>query len=141
MAANISVRFDVDLKIDQAALNFMLKSPHGLVGEYIYRMGLLTTGKARQRAPVRTGALKSSIRMTRGADGIPTAVEITANIEYALAVHQGSRPHVISARDALVLRFPSKSGTIIYAPRVNHPGNKPNPFLWDALLDVVAAMA
>jgi len=141
MAANISVRLDIDLKIDQAALNLMLQSPRGLVGEYIYRMGLLATAEARQRAPVKTGALKSSIGMIRGVGGVPAAVEITANISYALAVHNGVGARTINAKPGGLLRFPNKAGIIVYAPQVHQGPRAANPFLWDALVDAVAAMA
>lgn len=141
MAPNVRVSFKADLKIDQAAVSLMLKSPGGLVGEYIRRMGMLTAFEARQRAPVKTGALRSSIGMTRGVAGVANAVEITANISYALAIHEGVKARDIKPNEASVLRFPNKAGIIIYAPKVHQGPRAANPFLWDALKNAVAAMA
>jgi hypothetical protein len=50
--------------------------------------------------------------------------------------HQGTRPHVIRARNRKMLRFLSSSGRIVYAHRVFHPGTRPNHFLTDALEEV-----
>lgn len=140
-ANNIRIRFDIDLKVDQAAINVMFQSPRGLVGEYIYRMGMMTWREAVQRAPVKTGALKSSIGMTRGVAGVANAVEITANISYALAVHEGVGSRTIRPNRASVLRFPDKAGMIVYAPKVTQGPRAANPFLWEALQSAVAAMA
>lgn len=47
---------------------------------------------------------------------------------YGGFVRGGTRPHVIRPRDSNgVLRF-RVNGQVRYAKRVNHPGNKPNPY-------------
>jgi hypothetical protein len=44
----------------------------------------------------------------------------------------GTRPHLIVPVTARALRF-TVGGRVVYAKRVNHPGNGPNTFLVDAL--------
>lgn len=131
-------RTEVILRINYASLDRILRQPDGLVGRYLVRLGHKVVEQAKSNAPVRSGALRRSISITT-VKRIPqgTEVRVSANIEYALPVHQGAKPHVIEARNAPMLRFPSRAGMIVYTPRVNHPGNAPNPFLWNALKAVV----
>lgn len=49
-------------------------------------------------------------------------------------VHNGTRPHVILPRRGKYLVF-EVGGRTVYARRVNHPGNKADPFLTRALRD------
>jgi hypothetical protein len=60
-------------------------------------------------------------------------VEVSANTEYAIFVHEGTGPHPIVPRTAKVLRFPTRGGRIVYTTKVNHPGTDAQPFLMDAL--------
>jgi len=61
-------------------------------------------------------------------------------VDYAAAVHEGARPHVIRARRASLLRFYwPKVGRVVFFPKVNHPGNRPNPFLSNAAHRVASA--
>lgn len=132
------VRTSVDLRLNYGAINRMLKGESGPVGRHIVTIGRNTADNARANAPVKSGALRRSIGITSVQETtFGTEVLVSANIEYALAVHQGAKPHVIEARNVSMLRFPDKSGFIVYTPRVNHPGNKPNPFLWEALVAAV----
>lgn len=62
-------------------------------------------------------------------DGLMGVVELaTPN---AIGLHNGRPPHVIKPRNKLVLRFPV-NGKFVFTKRVNHPGNKPEPFLFNA---------
>jgi hypothetical protein len=47
-------------------------------------------------------------------------------------VLDGTRPHVIRARNAKALRF-EMEGRIVFARKVNHPGTRPNNFMARAL--------
>jgi hypothetical protein len=52
--------------------------------------------------------------------------------------HEGTRPHVIRPRRRKALRFlSSRAGGIVFARRVFHPGTRANPFLRDALREVI----
>lgn len=50
---------------------------------------------------------------------------------YAHAIDLGAKPHVIVPRRARALRFISR-GKLVFARKVNHPGNKPYRFLYNA---------
>lgn len=59
---------------------------------------------------------------------------------YAIPVHEGSRPHRITARRAPMLSFYwTKVGRHVKFFSVNHPGTKARPFLRNAALRVVAS--
>lgn len=61
-----------------------------------------------------------------------------SDLEYAAAINDGSRPHVIRPRRASVLRF-NVGGRVVFARVVNHPGTKGTHFLDKALADVARA--
>lgn len=61
------------------------------------------------------------------ADGL--AARFGSNSPHAASVHNGARPHPIRARFAKTLRFRAKTGAVVFPVTVNHPGNKPNPWL------------
>lgn len=50
---------------------------------------------------------------------------------------KGTRPHVILPRNARALRFTVAGGDVVFAKRVNHPGTRANPYLEQALEEVV----
>jgi hypothetical protein len=56
---------------------------------------------------------------------------ISNSAKYAGAIDQGARPHVIRPRKAKALRF-VVGGKVVFARKVNHPGNKPFKFLYRA---------
>lgn len=117
------------ITINEAGIRGLL-GPTGPVGQYVTRLCLEIAETAKAEAPVKTGHLRDSISPSRRGDvGI-----VAANTSYALAVHEGAKPHLITPKQATVLRFPSKAGEIVYANRVNHPGNKANQFLVRAML-------
>lgn len=100
------------------------------------RMRSLTrhiANQARQDTPVKTGNLGRSIREDELRFVGPFRVEsgVTAHADYAAAVHEGSRPHVIRARNASVLAF-KWNGEQVFFRSVNHPGVKARPFLLNA---------
>lgn len=85
--------------------------------------GKLILATEKSEVPIKTGQLRRSITL----EYKPISVSIYPTVKYALPVHDGSKPHVIMAKGkALVFK---KDGKLIFARRVNHPGNKPNPFV------------
>lgn len=46
--------------------------------------------------------------------------------------HEGTKPHKIVPSEKPRLVFRTKSGVLVKTVQVNHPGNKPNPFVFDA---------
>lgn len=83
-------------------------------------------GKAMRRVPVRTGILRSS----RYRNFSPLRGEFGFNADYAAAVHNGSKAHIIKARGGGALFW---KGARHPVRQVNHPGYKGNPFLRNAV--------
>lgn len=94
--------------------------------------------KAKRKVPQETGNLRASISSSVDCALLIGTVRATA--PYALAIHEGARPHPIDPVNASVLRF-TIAGTVIFARHVDHPGNAAQPFLSDALYEVVARIA
>lgn len=113
--------------------------PQGMVGQYLYQHGQYVAAAARNRVRVRTGNLRNNIK-TRF---IPTvygdlAVEVYADVDYAMYEEDGTKPHVIMPRHVSVLRFVGKDGNIHFSRIVHHPGTKGSHFLTDALPAAIA---
>jgi hypothetical protein len=98
------------------------------------------SAQAKMNVPVRTGFLGRSIQedplVFSGPFRVTTGVTATAN--YAGAVHDGTRPHVIRARNGQYLKFPGRNGPV-FVRSVNHPGTRPRPFLRNAAEQVLRA--
>lgn len=85
---------------------------------------------AKQKAPVDSGTLKSSIQgIVLGWVGEVLEGEVGTRLEYAEFVEEGTDPHTITGSP---LHF--ESGTEdVFATSVQHPGTEPNPFLEPAV--------
>lgn len=88
------------------------------------------------RTPHVPGSLAASIRSSfTHAPGGDLESEVRANADYAVFVHEGTRPHRIDAKVSgkkLEFLWPSR-GKVIFAKQVFHPGTKPNQFLHRAM--------
>lgn len=103
-------------------------------------------------ANVRTGNLRSSqappIVTTTG----ESIVGIVQNLaKYAFYVHEGTKPHEITATRARFLRFDpgnvisaagsgggqEATGSFVFRKTVQHPGTEPRPFLKRAMEDII----
>lgn len=118
---------------DQAVAN--LANRGGPVDRWTLGKTRMVASFARRFAPVRTGRLRASIKVEQSRDTAgryKTGYSVSANTPYAAFVHEGTRPHVIVPVTASVLRF-EVGGSVVFARRVNHPGNRANPFLSRAL--------
>lgn len=79
------------------------------------------------------GATRAELLGTSGGKLVARVVNDARNQDgkpFAIAVHQGARPHEIRARRAprLVFFWP-KVGRVVAFKKVDHPGNKAMPFL------------
>jgi hypothetical protein len=94
--------------------------------------------QARADVPVRTGNLGRTIGEL---PQVYTPFRVTGGVEatadYAAAVHEGSRPHIIRARRADALHF-WWQGREVFRKSVFHPGTRARPFLRNAARRVVA---
>jgi hypothetical protein len=116
----------------KAEMDFLLKSPAGPVGRYLARKGRLVLFAAKAQVGVRTGALRASLHMRHLRDSRGQFVRIGSPLDYALAHHEGTRPHRITPNRAQVLRF-TRGSAVVYAHSVMHPGTKPNRYLTNNL--------
>ena len=121
------------VQLNLGAIQSLLNSPQGPVARDMMRRGRKVEALAKRLAPVDTGRLAGSITTTPiNVNGKPGAA-IGTNVEYALAVHNGTRPHTIQPKRAQVLRFKA-GGSVVFTSKVNHPGTSADPFLEDALV-------
>lgn len=114
------------------ALEFELDSSEGMVGRYLRARGEVVLVAARRQVGVDTGDLKASLKIIHSRGGPGQYLWIGSELDHALAHHEGTRPHIISARNQPFLRF-SAGGRQIYTHTVNHPGTRPNRYLSDNL--------
>jgi hypothetical protein len=85
---------------------------------------------AKAGCPRDTGKLAASI--THSVDG--RTARIGTDVEYALSVEFGSKPHVIRPNGHPFLKFPDgRTGGDVFAREVHHPGTPEQPFLRPAL--------
>lgn len=126
-----------ELTIDDARLNTaVMDGSERFLRSFVQQ----SVTEAKRLSPVRTGHMQRTIvgepiRET-GPWSLQSGVFVTAH--YAAPVHEGARPHVIRPRNARALRF-EVNGRVVFAQRVNHPGNAPNPFLRNAVHRVASA--
>jgi hypothetical protein len=80
----------------------------------------------------RSGKLqdKTAYRVVKTSGG--KILRISNPLPYAAAIDTGSKAHRITARNASVLRFVSRSGVLMFRRSVWHPGTRPYKFLYNA---------
>lgn len=122
--------------IRKAAYEHTFNEPSGIVGKYISKKGKELTVAAKAQVGVRTGALRASIHMRHMRDARGQYVMVGSRLNYALMHHEGTKPHLIAANNAKMLRF-TKGSAVIYAHSVMHPGTKANRYLTDNLRRVL----
>ena len=108
---------------------------------------LSTIHEAQALVPRKTGLLQR--RIIPGALTDTHAI-VKADTPYAAPVEFGSKPHVILPKHAKVLawggprrlsgRLRSNGKATNFATRVNHPGNKPHPYLIPGAKKATAGM-
>jgi phage gpG-like protein len=123
------------ITFDEGALRRLQTSEHGDVARDLRRRALRVQNAARARCPVDTGRLRNSITHELGRDTRGLFVRVGTNVEYALYVEMGTRPHEIRPRNARALRWKDAGapGGYRFATVVNHPGTRARPFLRPAL--------
>lgn len=113
----------------------------GMVWLHTEGLVIRITTLAKLYAPVRTGRLRQSITgITIRTGPLGVAGLVGANVDYAVYVHEGTRPHTIRPKDGReFVTFRTSSGRQVFAKEIHHPGTKPHPFLRRALMEVVAS--
>ncbi|WP_225994547.1 hypothetical protein [Streptomyces sp. SS1-1] len=123
---SVSTSFD----LHRGRIERMLRLPGGMVWNNMERRVRRVEAEAIRRAP---GGMKARIRaqIRRGPTGDFQGI-IKVDHPAAIYVLNGTRPHRIVPRTKKALRF-TVGGQVVFATVVNHPGNKPNNFLKEAL--------
>ena len=121
-----------NVKIYDAKLKTMLKGPRGDVAKFMRGIGQEIQVLAKQQVKIRTGKLRSSIRVTQRTWRTERAVEVGSKMKYAYMHHEGTRPHLIVPVRATHLKFRS-GARIVFAKSVLHPGTRANPYLRRAM--------
>lgn len=85
------------------------------------------TAAAKREAPVATGRLRRSIAYQVAGDA---RYVVAPNTDYAVLVHEGSRPHIIRPNRKTALFW---KGAAHPVKVVNHPGNRANRFMTRAV--------
>lgn len=120
------------LNLDQAALHQVGMERARMLVNKITRQ---TLNRSAVLCPVDTGRLRASGSMQIAERGSAVVGQVEYTADYAAAVHNGTRPHVIVPRRGRYLRFQVGDRTV-YARRVNHPGTPARPYLATALREV-----
>jgi hypothetical protein len=111
------------MDIDHASLDAHLGPA---INDLMDLLGGMVEHDAKAFAPKKTGRLAQSIHHEVN-DGV---FRVGSNLDVALWMEEGTRPHVIRPRNAKALMWPGADHP--YA-LVNHPGTRPSPFLRPAL--------
>lgn len=128
---------DVVFIANDVAIESIRFNPADMLGRDLRRRRDTLTFRGRMSVGVDTSALKGSLHGTPVAPyahGLQTRVG--SPLRYAAAHHQGAKPHIIRPRKAGALRF-RIGARIVFASRVNHPGNRPNFYLTRWLREAV----
>jgi len=122
------------LKLDRS---HVLATGVSLAAPYVAETTRRVLNRARVTSPVRFGILRASHRMTMRARRTYVAGRVEVKAKYAVAVHNGTRRHVIRPSKKQALRFYWKrKGRYVITKRVMHPGTRPRPWLWRSLVEV-----
>lgn len=96
------------------------------LGEVVEALANLVWRRARAYAPVRTGYLRSSLRVS--------GISVVSEAPYSGYLEFGTRPHMIFPRRAKALRF-EVGGRTVFARYVRHPGFRGRLYMRRALED------
>lgn len=119
-------------------LNYELNVQTGMVGMHMKKVGAQIITLARGQVGKRTGKLAASIHMAHYSSGRKQHIRVGSSVKYALAHHEGTRPHFIVPHPPRThLRFRARSGAVVYPTAVLHPGTRPNRYLSDQLRKVI----
>jgi hypothetical protein len=98
-------------------------------------------GRAIPGEPYAPGQMRMKTRYERKSAAGSVSLHYGTGVKYARWVVGGARPHSIYPVAAQALRFYGGHGQLfLYRKRVNHPGNRPNPYPTRAIKSVQREM-
>jgi len=127
-SSGVSYKFS-HLVIYQEELRRYLNTPSGDLWHYLEKRGDIAVAGAKAMVGVRTGRLQRSIHKKHLGNVTGQYLWIGSNVHYALAHHEGTKPHIIAPKKRKELVFRSGSRVLVHTPVVKHPGTRPNPYL------------
>jgi hypothetical protein len=89
--------------------------------------------------PIDSGNMRDHTTARDSISPIGARVEAVVGTDYAKFVSEGTRPHVISARNARALRF-TWHGRTVYFKSVNHPGTQANDWWTRSIKELPSLM-
>lgn len=125
------------LVIDNAQMRAVLTGKSSAAVQLVQKAQRQTLTRAKVNSPVDSGMLRNShvaepIKVSGDKVTTEISVEGGAKQDYAMFVHEGTKPHVIKPRRKKVLSWKGPEGRV-FATAVNHPGTEPRPWLRNAL--------
>lgn len=125
------------LVLDNAQMRAVLTGRNSAAVQLVQKAQRQTLTRAKITSPVDSGALRNShlaepIKVSGGKVTTEISAEGGAKQQYAMHVHEGTRPHVIKPRRKKVLSWKGPEGRV-FASSVNHPGTPARPWLRRAL--------
>lgn len=119
--------------IDPDRLAAFVRDGGGPIMRELSRRATNVQSGAKRQVGKKSRRLERSIVKRQGVDARgPFVLVVSEGVEYGVMHHEGTDPHVITARNGKVLAWQS-GGDWHYARSVQHPGTQPNRFLTDNL--------
>ncbi len=125
----------VRVNIDRGRIARLIRLPGGIVDRDLRRRAERVATAARRSAP---GSMKEAISVDLVGSGRQRRAQVLLDHPAAVFVTKGTGlygPHHewIRPQTAQALRFTGSGGQVVFASKVNHPGNRPNNFMRRAL--------
>lgn len=128
-------RFD----LQQRQLDELLEGPNGPVARRLQADAEKVAQEMKRLAPTDTGRMRSSVEWVIGRDGDGLHADIgpgeaartPEGYPYPVGVEFGTKPHRIDSKGDYPLR--NRRTGQVFGRRVQHPGNRPQPFIRPAL--------
>jgi len=127
--------FFIDVKGEEevaAKIVLLNQFSQAAVKKQVNRAALAVQKGARERCPVDTGRLRSSIRVTFVDRMVRLTAEVGTTVEYAPYVEYGTRPHALPS--GALTGWARRHGIPAYlvARAISQRGTPPRPFLYPA---------
>lgn len=124
----------VRVTLNQGALASVLRGPDSPVRRDLRAKAERIRRGAVAACPVRSGQLRDALVLRDRDRNVNPGVVVgtfapAGVIGYAYYTHEGTRPHPIFPRNARVLAFRGRDGSLVFSSHVNHPGTEPRPYL------------
>jgi len=124
------------IKWDNKALDRLLNDPEGDVGRHMGRVGDRILAGAWAMTGPSSGSVGRRLYKTQRRRSGGQELRVGSSSSKAYWYHEGTRPHQIVATVNRLLRF-NVGGQVVYAQKVDHPGQRPRPFLTTPMRRVI----